>query len=566
MKRRRFSPAFAVWAIPACAIATILLGLVGWMERGLRFDEALYRAVTLLGVPHDYYHGSPGATDWRFLVGRWTGFAAVFGAALLTVGALLRDRLVVVLARQFPHRICIAGSSGLASAAFEATLEAGKSVVWVGAPVIEATTLSSLALPWPPEDHQRAFRRYASGADHILLAQDDDAGAFALAETARRFAKTAFITVLMQDARLAEDAADMISHHRTRVLATAAVSARALHLQHAPFLIAREAGHKRIHALIVGFGETGQAVARDLIVNCRTSYLETPCITVVDPDARALEGMMRVRAPELDACATFRFVTGAIGAERIEPEPLKLRERLTELGPLTLAYVCRAVDSDCLGAAGMLQSLLRSADLTLPQLFVHLRQSSHHRLRGGDPGRFIPFGELESIVAACEFLSDRPDHVARAYSEAYRALLTREQRRDRNNRSAYAWDELDETFRRATRDVVAHIPAKLASAGIDPKHWLGVRGLPRLPAGVLLYSSPAELETLAELEHERWCAQRRMDGWRLPKTGKRDDARRLHPQLRPYAELTEAYKAFDRANIEETQKICTPGGGQKKRG
>ena len=564
MKRRRFGPAFAVWAIPACAIATLVLGLVGWMDRGLRFDEALYRAVSLLGVPHDYYHGSPGSTDVRFLVGRWTGMVAVFGAALITVGALLRDRVVVALAQQFPHRICIVGANGLASMAYSATLEAGKSAVWVGASAIEATALRSLAIQWPQEDHVRAIRKYAAGADHILLAQDDDAGAFALAEAARKSAKNAFITVLMQNARLADDAAEMINQPRTRVMSTAAVSARALHSQHAPFLLARQAGHRRIHALIVGFGETGQAIARDLIVNCRTAYLDKPCITVVDPDARAMESMMRVRAPELDACAAFRFVSGAISTERIEPDPRQLHERLTELGPLTLAYVCLAEDSACLGAAGMLQSLLRSADISVPHLFVHLRQGGYERAGGASGRSFVSFGGGAAIVSACEFLSDRPDHAARAYSEAYRALLTKEQRRDRSNRSAYAWNELDETYRRATRDVVAHIPAKMASAGVDPEHWLGVKGLPRLPPGVVLYSNPKELEVLAELEHERWCAQRRMDGWRLANAGGRDDARRRHPQLRPYAQLAEELKVFDRAIVEETQKICAAAGSKKK--
>jgi hypothetical protein len=563
MRRRRFGPTFAVWAIPACAIVTLGLGLDGWLERGFRFDEALYRSVTLFGTPHDYYHDSPGLTDVRFLIGRWTGLLTIFGAALLTVGALLRDRVMVGLAQQFPHRICVVGANGLASAAFDATLEAGKSVVWVGASAIEATTLQSLALPWPQDDHVRAIRKYAAGADHILLAQDDDAGAIALAEAARGSAKHAFITVLMGDARLAEDAADLIGHHRTRVLSTAAVSVRGLHTRHAPFLIAREVGHRRIHAVLVGFGERGRAIARDLIVNCRTSYLEKPCITVVDPDARALEGVMRVRAPELDACATFRFVTGAIGTERIEPGPDELRKRITELGPLTVAYVCLADDTLCLGAAGMLQSLLRAEDLSVSRLFVHLRGDVHARDKASPARSFIPFGGQDSIVAACEFLSDRPDHVARAYSEAYRSLLTREQRRDRDNRSAYAWDDLDETFRRSTRDVIAHIPAKMASAGVDPKYWLAAKGLPRLPPGVQLYSSPEELEVLAELEHERWSAQRRMDGWRLGAT--RDDARHLHPQLKPYAQLTDETKAFDRAIVEETQKICAAAGAQKKR-
>ena len=52
---------------------------------------------------------------------------------------------------------------------------------------------------------------------------------------------------------------------------------------HPPFLIAKERGHERVHALIVGFGQTGQSIARDLIVNCRTTYLGRPRITVIDP-------------------------------------------------------------------------------------------------------------------------------------------------------------------------------------------------------------------------------------------------------------------------------------------
>ena len=59
---------------------------------------------------------------------------------------------------------------------------------------------------------------------------------------------------------------------------------------------------------MVGFGQTGQAIARDLIVNCRTSYLALPRLTIIDPMAEALEGVLRVRAPELDACAEPRFV------------------------------------------------------------------------------------------------------------------------------------------------------------------------------------------------------------------------------------------------------------------
>jgi hypothetical protein len=142
------------------------------------------------------------------------------------------------------------------------------------------------------------------------------------------------------------------------------------------------------------------------------------------------------------------------------------------------------------------------------------------------------------------------------FSDAYRATLPKAAREDLANHSARPWDELDETFRQATRDAVAHIPAKMASAGVDPALWLGISGPPPLPTDVALFDGAGALEAMAELEHERWSAQRRMDGWRFAAVAGKDEARRLHPSLRPYANLDDATKEYDRVMVRETQAIC----------
>jgi hypothetical protein len=79
--------------------------------------------------------------------------------------------------------------------------------------------------------------------------------------------------------------------------------------------------------------------------------------------------------------------------------------------------------------------------------------------------------------------------------------------------------------------------------------------LPKLPPGVSLYNCDDELERLAELEHERWNAQRRMDGWRHT-TGKKSEPLRLHPSLVPYEDLDYDTQGYDRAYIRQTQAIC----------
>jgi hypothetical protein len=60
---------------------------------------------------------------------------------------------------------------------------------------------------------------------------------------------------------------------------------------------------------------------------------------------------------------------------------------------------------------------------------------------------------------------------------------------------------------------------------------------------------------LAALEHERWMAQRRMEGWRHT-AGDKDQDRRLHPSLIPYAALSNDIQEYDRIYIRETQAAC----------
>ena len=226
---------------------------------------------------------------------------------------------------------------------------------------------------------------------------------------------------------------------------------------------------------------------------------------------------------------------------------------------MTAAYVCLSVDAEALSTAGMLQSLLRAVDVGQPRIFVRLRESqtlSHTAGAYQGLNALTPFGDLDSVIAASEFLSNTPDSAARAFSAAYRAALPPAERDDPANQSARPWDELNESFRQSNRDAVAHIPAKLASAGIDPALWLGLAGPPKLAPGSCLFASDEDCERLAELEHERWNTARRMDGWRSTSLPSKDEHRRLHPSLVPYEALTDEVKEYDRVIVRETQMIC----------
>jgi hypothetical protein len=68
--------------------------------------------------------------------------------------------------------------------------------------------------------------------------------------------------------------------------------------------------------------------------------------------------------------------------------------------------------------------------------------------------------------------------------------------------------------------------------------------------------SPALLELterLAANVHEVWAIGRIADGWQHG--AMRDDARKLHPCLVPYDELSESEKEYDRNTAMETLKV-----------
>lgn len=107
------------------------------------------------------------------------------------------------------------------------------------------------------------------------------------------------------------------------------------------------------------------------------------------------------------------------------------------------------------------------------------------------------------------------------------------------NREA-EWEKLDAFTRESNISAADYHMVRL--------DMLAAMGLPasaeQLPAEIL--------ELLAELEHIRWCRYHYLNNWTFgrPHNGMRKDpARRLHADLIPYRELTDAEREKDRENV-----------------
>jgi hypothetical protein len=66
------------------------------------------------------------------------------------------------------------------------------------------------------------------------------------------------------------------------------------------------------------------------------------------------------------------------------------------------------------------------------------------------------------------------------------------------------------------------------------------------------------IEALAELNHDAWARSRMETGWAYGP--ERDDARKLHPCLVPYSELSEEEKEVDRTTVRAVVRAILGSG------
>jgi hypothetical protein len=122
-----------------------------------------------------------------------------------------------------------------------------------------------------------------------------------------------------------------------------------------------------------------------------------------------------------------------------------------------------------------------------------------------------------------------------------------------SDNSVKEWDELSEDLRESNRQQADHIHIKLRALGLEAAG----ENDPRPAADEF---TAAQLEMLAEMEHRRWLAERRMANWTWAPT--KNVARRESPSIVAYDKLTEDIKEYDRVVVRAIP-VLLAGAGKK---
>ena len=532
--------------------ALLTLGLAAWgwylqssafgAEGPRKLENALYMTLRVFGLNDSYASSANTGGRWQLILARWMG-ATAFLSGVATAGlSLFRAQIAGLAVAWRSGHILIIGDHEIAYALARHAAERGLPTVHVTASISDARQDGGvISLPRPPGDDGLTIGG-AGRAARVIIAESDigESVEEALRAAERMKAATggaATVAVHLDDPAIAERIHHAKGGSDLFAFSEAHAAARSVMVRHPPFLLAHRLAAKAAHILIIGFDELGQELARDLVLNAVGMKLGRPFITVIDANAAGVRRDFLHRHPEFaQLCALEVFA-------HLEEARFDVASGAGDRPTICAAYVCLRDSAAALAAAiGLRESAIRHDRLEGP-IFVRLRSGGLMRPVGGikglQPLQLYGFAGLEASAVASRALQPDPDIMAKAVHEAYSRI---------GGGSAGPWKDLSEEMRVSNRRVVSHIPAKLATVGFDLEPWLALPDEdrtwpPALAPGETLFRNAAERTSLALLEHERWMADRRLNGWR--QGHRRDNARKIHTNFLPFDALSEAVKSYD---------------------
>lgn len=203
--------------------------------------------------------------------------------------------------------------------------------------------------------------------------------------------------------------------------------------------------------------------------------------------------------------------------------------------PVTMAVVCTRPAAEALNQAQALITHLAEVQRCSPPVLLEVGDlRADGELEDWD-GQLIPIEQRQLALDRAVLLEGRGDELARVIHEHYRDTTEAQGRDPASEPAGQPWPLLAASYRDANRHQADHLWAKLAVTDC--------RAVPEEQVESFAFA-PIEVERLAVIEHARWAADRWLDGWSYAPT--RDNARKHHPQLIPYQQLSGPMKDLDR--------------------
>jgi hypothetical protein len=292
-----------------------------------------------------------------------------------------------------------------------------------------------------------------------------------------------------------------------------------------------------------------------------TGNLGKPMVTIVDPRAAEVRRSLAQRCPALGESVDYVVIDPGQTVD-VRVLPMAELAAAEARAPISLAYICVDDDARAIALGVSLQAVFLREGWRTGPIFARLVNGGalpdvSAAIAGAESAGLVGFGATADFAHAIGLFDSDSDALPRLFHDAYRRTAPP------HAAANQPWEALAEEFRESNRRLLIHLPAKLATAGVDVATWLSQNDHHRGTGEALplpnLDADPTLLEGLAELEHRRWMMERHIGGWQYG--APRDNGRRMHPDLKPYAALDDSIRGYDRAMVRETWSTLTSAAG-----
>lgn len=292
---------------------------------------------------------------------------------------------------------------------------------------------------------------------------------------------------------------------------------------------------QRLHLLLAGRSALADALLAQAL---RVGHYSDcpPVITLLDPAPDVWQAAVAGALPEAGHAGELRF--------RPVSDP-----GLGDAPPVSSGIVCVAPPGTALETAETLAARLARERGISPPLLVEVGDVPTDGELPDWDGQILPFSARRMVLTPEVLLDGGGDELARVIHGHYRDTTAAQGRDPGAEPSGRPWSDLADSYRDANRRQADHLGAKLAVTDC-------VAVAEELVESFAF--APTEVERLAVIEHARWAADRYLDGWTYAPV--RDNARKHHPQLIPYADLSGPMKDLDRFAVRLVPALLARSG------
>ncbi len=334
--------------------------------------------------------------------------------------------------------------------------------------------------------------------------------------------------------------------------------ARLMLREYPPYKDDTETEDRQPRILIVGLGKMGRSLLVQAARNwwMKQSRREQKLrMVVIDKAAEKKVELLRLQYPKLDEACEFDIRQMEKNAPEFERGDFLYDS--TGCFDVDIIYIC--FDDD---VHVMVNALTLSRKTKKHKVPIVLRMSQEAGLStlikedrdALDFSQLNVFCLFDKTCSLEALLGGTHEILARAIHDNYVRHQKEAGQTSKTNHSMVDWDLLPEDLKESNRHQAAHIEMKLKAIGC------GIQPLSDWESASFEFL-PEEMELLAEMEHQRWCEERRSRGWSYS-PGQKNIKKKTSPYLVPWEKLPDEIKEYDRNMVRGLPSFLAQAGFQ----